>query len=41
MIYDLSVKDYLLNMFFGLTAFISTILFKNGKILKDDSESII
>lgn len=41
MIYDLSVKDYLLNMFFGMTAFISTILFKNGKILKDDSESII
>ena len=41
MIYDLSVKDYLFNIFFGIIAFISIILFKNGKKLKDDSESII
>ena len=41
MIYDLSVKDYLFNIFFGIIAFISIILFKNGNKLKDDSESII
>jgi hypothetical protein len=40
-IYDLSVKDYLFNIVLVVIAFISTILFKNGKILKDDSESII
>lgn len=40
-IYNLSAKDYFFNIILGIIAFVAMILFQNGKILKDDSESII
>lgn len=40
-VFNLTIKDYLTNIFFMVIAFSSMIIFDTGKSLKEDSESII
>ena len=40
-VFNLTIKDYLMNIIFMVIAFSSMIIFDTGKSLKEDSESII
>ncbi|MDO4719047.1 MAG: DUF2975 domain-containing protein [Peptostreptococcaceae bacterium] len=40
-IFDLSLGDYLVNIVFALIAFCAALLFNKGRLLQEDSESII
>lgn len=40
-IFDLSLGDYLVNIVFALVAFCAALLFDKGRLLQEDSESII
>lgn len=41
MIFEMSFKNYFVNIMFIILSYASYLVFKNGKSLKDDSESII